>query len=61
MGRFWASYSIRKLWHIAERGFGAQSWVSSFLTSGLGTSGGEVFQAEGRGFRSAEAGLPMED
>ena len=32
--------------------------MSSFLTSGLGTSGGEVFQAEGGVFRLAEAGLP---
>ena len=34
------------------------SRMSSFLTSGLGTSGGEVFRAGGRGFRLAEAGLP---
>ena len=33
--------------------------MSSFLTSGLGTSGGEVFfWVEGRGFRSAEAEPP---
>ena len=34
------------------------SRMSSFLTSGLGTSGGEVFQVEWGGFRLAEAGLP---
>ena len=32
--------------------------MSSFLASGLGTWGGEVFPAEGGDFRSAEAGLP---
>ena len=34
------------------------SRVSGFLTSGLGTPGGEVFQVEWGGFRLAEAGLP---
>ena len=43
---------------LARGSWRAQSGVSSFLTSGLGTTGGEVFQAEGRGFRLAEAGLP---
>ena len=42
---------------LARGSWTAQSVVSSFLTSGLGTSGGQVFQAEGAGFRSAEAGL----
>ena len=42
----------------------AQSGVSGFLTSGLGTSGGEVFQAEGReasGQQRLDSPTPMED
>ena len=46
---------------LSGRSWRAQSGVhrvSSFLTSGVETSGGKVSRVEARGFRSAEAGLP---